>query len=245
MGAVSFYGDKPMTTFATSSESELADQFLLLMPSIKKQASYAFRSLNIESRAEAIADVVANAWVAFCRLAEAGKSALAYPTTLARYAIAQFNAGRRVGTSTYTLDVTSPASTRKHGHHVESITPFDLEEKDSWKAIVVEDRSVGPAEVAELRIDFEDWLRSLSPGHRNLATQMSEGYSTSELAENNRLSRGRISQIRRELEESWRQFSDDESGGEGELDYFSSHWVDWDQLDLERSGGLAELNALV
>ena len=85
-----------MTAFVKLPSRDWHDQFLLLMPSIEKQASYAFRHLDFEARAEAIADVIAGAWVAFCRLVEVGKTSLAYPTSLARFAVAQFKEGRRV-----------------------------------------------------------------------------------------------------------------------------------------------------
>ena len=132
---------------------------------------------------------------------------LAYPTSLAQYAVAQFKEGRRVGTPTNTLDVTSAASTRKHGHRVESLTPYDRD--DSWRAIAVEDRKSGPAEVAALRIDFDDWLSSLTQRQSSMASAMCKGFSTSELAENQSVSRSRISQIRRELEANWNQFYED------------------------------------
>jgi hypothetical protein len=199
-----------MTAFVKLPRLHWRDQFLMILPGIENHASYAFRHLDIESRTEAVADVIANAWVAFCRLVETGKSSLAYPSVLARYGVAQFNEGRRVGTSTNTRDVTSPAAQRKHGHRIESINTQD-DDVDSWKSIAVEDRTTGPAEVAEFRIDFGDWLDSLPPKHGDMTSQMCEGRSTSELAEHHGVSRGRISQLRRELETSWREFCEVET----------------------------------
>lgn len=97
-----------MIALAKTTTPDWRKQFLELLPAIERQASYAFRYLEIEARTEAVAEVVANACVAFHRLVEKGKASLAYPTALVRYAVAQFYAGRRVGTPTNTLDVTSP-----------------------------------------------------------------------------------------------------------------------------------------
>lgn len=194
-----------MTTFLALPSRHWTDQYMLLLPRIEKQANYAFRHLGIEARTEAVADVIANTWVAFCRLVETGKASLAYATSLARFAVAQVNEGRQVGTSTNSLDIASTACKRKHGHRIESITPRSHD--DSWKSVVIECPKSGPAEVAGFRIDFEDWLSSLSPNQYVLVLQMCEGHSTSELAVNHSVSRGRISQIRRELEASWRKFS--------------------------------------
>lgn len=233
-----------MIALTEPAVSHWRERFLELMPTIERQASYAFRHLDVETKMEAMADVVANTWVAFYRLAEKGKASLAYPTTLVRYAVAQFYAGRRVGTPTNTLDVTSPASKKKHGHLVESITPAD---EDSWKSLVVEDRRSGPADVAATRIDFGNWLATLPCQRRRMVSQMCEGHTTSELAETYAVSRSRISQIRKELEDNWDQFIGDDAKGdcEQEFDAFDPYdpeakMIDWDRLDLERQVGLIE-----
>lgn len=180
------------------------DQFLLLIPKIEHQAAYAFRGLALEARDEAVAEVVANACLAFKRMFDRGKARLAYVSSLTRFAIAQFWSGRRVGTPTNSLDVTSPAAVRKHGHQVKSLTKCD--DQGSWRIAAIEDKSSGPAEVAQFRIDFQAWLQSLPRRQCSLAIRMSEGFSTAELADLYGLSPSRISQSRRELESSWNDF---------------------------------------
>ena len=98
------------------------EQFRCLLPAIEVQAKYALRYLNVEALEDAVAEVAANAFVAFRRLLELGKSAFAFPAALARYAVAQFKAGRRVGTLTNTSDVTSPAARLKHSHKEKSFS---------------------------------------------------------------------------------------------------------------------------
>jgi len=71
--------------------------FLAMLPTIVTHARLAFRHLRPEAREDAIAECVANALVAFARLVQLGKVDLAYPTVLARYAVAQVNDGRKVG----------------------------------------------------------------------------------------------------------------------------------------------------
>jgi hypothetical protein len=70
---------------------------LAMLPKIVKSARSAFRQLNIEHADDAVQEVVAQAWRAYHRLAELGKEGLAYPSPLARFAIARYRAGRRVG----------------------------------------------------------------------------------------------------------------------------------------------------
>ena len=71
--------------------------FLAMVPAIATYARLAFRHRNPEARQEAVEECLANALVAYVRLVQLGKVNLAYPTVLARYAVAQVNDGRKVG----------------------------------------------------------------------------------------------------------------------------------------------------
>jgi len=57
--------------------------------------------------------------------------------------------------------------------------------------------------VAAFRIDFEEWLASLPPDKSELVNALSGGETPSEVAAARKLSRGRVSQIRKELAQSW------------------------------------------
>ena len=78
-----------------------------LLPAIRRHAQVAFVSHPQEEREELIAEVVANAFCAFHRLAERGKTEVAYATPLAWYAVRQVREGRRVGAKMNKHDVTS------------------------------------------------------------------------------------------------------------------------------------------
>ncbi len=80
--------------------TEWHERFVQMLPSIQRYASMAFRHMKTEAREEAISDVIANSLVAFVRLVELNKVAIAYATVLARYAVAHYRDGRRVGTCT-------------------------------------------------------------------------------------------------------------------------------------------------
>ena len=71
--------------------------FLAMLPAIVKQVRFAFRHLGPEARSEALQNCVANAMIAYARLYELGRIALAYPSVLGRYAIAQTKDFRVVG----------------------------------------------------------------------------------------------------------------------------------------------------
>jgi hypothetical protein len=183
--------------------------FLQLLPGIRKCARHAFRHLHGDARDEAIAETTANALVAYARLAEKGKADIAYATPLAMFAIKQFHCGRRVGTKLNVKDVSSAYCRAMKGVVVERLDRFDEQEK-IWKEILLEDRTAGPAEIAASRMDFAGWLKTLSRRDRKLALKLAVGEGTGTVARLFKVSAGRISQLRRELMESWRKFIGEE-----------------------------------
>ena len=190
--------------------------FLAMMPTIATHARIAFSHLDPEARAEAVAECIANALVAYARLVELGKVSLAYPTVLARYAIVQVRVGRRIGNKLNVRDVMSEYCQRRKKLSVERLDRYDKDE-DQWREIVVGDRHAGPAETARVRIDFADWLHSLPMRVRRIAKTLANGERTDETARKFGVSAGRISQLRSELAASWRRFVGDESAREAAL----------------------------
>ena len=72
----------------------------------------------------------------------------------------------------------------------------------------MEDRQASPAEVAMTRIDFRDWLQRLSHQKRRIAELLASGETTQSVARQFKLSAGRISQLRRELQTSWEELQE-------------------------------------
>ena len=186
--------------------------FMAMLPQIVSHAKYSFRRLRGEARQDAIQETIANALVAFVALVRRGKMSIAYPSVLARYAAAQVNDGRRVGNRLNVREILSPYAQRLKGFRVERLDCHD-EEENTWAEAIVEDKTAGPAEIACTRIDFSDWLSSLKRRDRRVAEFLANGETTKMAARKFRVSQGRISQLRRELAESWRTFIGDEPGG--------------------------------
>ena len=179
--------------------------FEAMLPAILKQADVAFRFSPREEREELIAEVVANAFCAFHRLVQRGKTVLAYATPLAWYAIRQVRSGRRVGTKMNTHDVTSRYCQQTKEITVDRLDQFD-HEQDSWQEVLVEDRQATPADIAVTRIDFVVWLRRLSRQRRQIAKVLARGETTKVTAKRFGLTAGRISQMRREFQDAWWEF---------------------------------------
>ena len=114
-------------------------QFLAVLPAIETHAKISFRHLDPENRAEMIQEVICNACCAFKRLAELGKTDLAYAGVLARYGVAQAKNGRKVGGRLNCKDVLSPYCQVRKRVAVERLDKHDSTE-DEWQEILVEDR---------------------------------------------------------------------------------------------------------
>lgn len=199
-----------MIAFARSSSNNQCSQpawhagFLALLPRIHEYLRFGFRHLPVSERADAMAEAVANITIAYSRLHEQRKLHVAFASSLAEYAIRQYFAGRRVGSQLNSHDVTSPYAQRQRGFSVNSLDQRDPVGK--WKEIVVEDRHTTPAEIAASRIDLEDWFAQLPRLKRDIAYALAAGESTSATARRFKVTAGRVSQLRRELQKDWLEF---------------------------------------
>ena len=178
---------------------------LAMLPAIRRTLRIAFRHLRREEREEAIQEATANVCVALARLVQQGRSERAYATVLARFAAAQVSSGRQVGTPLNAKEVLSLYAQYKQGFHVAPLEPYCAEDRAWREAVVADSRTPIPDQVW-FRIDFPAWLKKLSRRKRRIALALAAGSCTSEVASQFRLSRGRVSQLRRELLESWSAF---------------------------------------
>jgi len=183
----------------------LQHRFMDMMPTIYDQVRFAFRHELPERRHEMIAEAIANCWVAFVKLVERDLDDVIYATPLAQFAIRQVVSGRRVGGKLNQNDVTSEYAQRMKQITVERLTRYN-KRKSMWLEVLVEDRHAGPAETAAARIDFGDWLRTLGGRRRRIAETLAKGETTSVAAAKFKVSQGRISQLRRELQSDWERF---------------------------------------
>ena len=188
----------------------LQHKFMDMMPTIYDQVRFAFRHELPERRQEMIAEAIANCWVSFVKLVERGLQDVVYATPLAQFAIRQVVSGRKVGGKLNKNDITSEYAQRMRQITVERLTRYN-KRKCMWLEMLVEDRKAGPAETAAARIDFGDWLRTLGGRRRRIAETLAGGETTSVAAAKFQVSLGRISQLRRELQDDWERFH-----GEGE-----------------------------
>jgi hypothetical protein len=180
-------------------------RFVELLPRLQDQIEFRFRRLKPELREELSAEATALAFDMFVRLVGRKQADRASASSLAMFACRQVAAGRRCGCSLNVRDITSPYCQKRKGVRQQPFH-FRCEGKNHWEELVVEDRHASPADVAIVRIDFRDWLATLSRKKRRIAETLAGGDSTSEVAGKYRMTAARISQIRRELLDAWHAF---------------------------------------
>lgn len=193
-------------------ETDWQARFLAMLPAIRRQAEWAFRRHDADAREEAVQEVVATALVIFRRLVERQRTEAAYPSSLAGFAIRRVRSGRRVATRLNARDVSSPYCRIRTGVRVRHLGLF-CREDHLWQAHLVENRFAGPAEIAATRIDFGCWLAGLPARLQSIAKILATGEGTGEAARRLGVSSGRISQLRRQLEDSWNRFTDGAASG--------------------------------
>jgi hypothetical protein len=200
------FAQPPQHKAAANSKPAWHAGFMALLPDIRRHVRFAFRRLAPDRREEAVQEALANALVAYIRLHELGKTAVAYASPLANYAVRQVCDGRQVGCPLNSYEVLSPYAQRKQGFTVSRLQRHD-ETENTWKEIMVEDPSCTPAELAASRLDFDAWLHRLPRHKRRVASTLAGGETTCGAARKFRVTPGRVSQLRRELAENWDVFN--------------------------------------
>jgi hypothetical protein len=191
-----------MSLSSFPSHATVADAFVQMLPGLRRRLWSAFAGFQREQREDALQETLASSFLAFARLWERDRSHLAAPRALAGYAIKRWFDGRRVGCSMNCKDVTSPYARRLHSLRVVNLGDCEAVVREIAFADL---RSPVPSIVA-LRVDFPEWLRQLTPRNREVALALARGQSTREVAQTSGLSCARVSQLRRELHNSWREF---------------------------------------
>lgn len=192
-------------SIAVSAPACWQADFLKLLPAIERDVRIAFRKLKGDHRDEAVQEVICHCCQAYARLNRQGRPGAATARSLARYAVAQYWVGRRIGSPLNVQDVTSAYCRYKKGVRVESLHHRD-HAGDAWQEMLVEDRHVTPADLAASRIDYPAWLSTLGTYRRRIAEILATGEKTKRVARMFRISPARISQLRRELMDAWEAF---------------------------------------
>lgn len=187
--------------------AELQRAFLVLLPRIQRHADVVFRDIRCPDRKEELtAEAIALSWRWFVRLAERGKDASTFPSTLAGFACRASRSGRRLCGQEKSKDVLSPLAQRRRHFYVGKLPDCSTLSDNPLADALSDNTMTSPDEQAAFRLDFPAWLASLGEPKRQVAEDLMLGERTSDVAHKHGYSQGRISQMRREMQQSWNVF---------------------------------------
>ena len=170
-------------------------EFAGMLPDLERLFRKHFQFLSGAARDEAIQEAIVTALIAYSRLKDRGKAHVATATTLAHYAVRHVKRGR-------------PAVGRMNGR--EPMSRYAQlgsgVQREMWIADITDDRYAPVLDVVATRLDCRAWFATLPRRLTRIATDLAVGFTTAEMARRYGVTAGRISQIRRELEASWRAF---------------------------------------
>ena len=186
------------------------EKFTATLKAVEDAARFAFRRRRRQDREEALAEARAAAWSAWHGLIRKGKDPLAVGVTgIANNAVRNVRQGRRIGNRTCgrgAMDVQHPRVRRALGLRVVAFEELAGPQVGSWRDWLAEDNRVTPADEAIFHLDYQAWLAGLPEKKRRVAELLAEGHEPGLVARVLGVSPPRVTQLRHELEASWRAF---------------------------------------
>lgn len=197
-----------------ASLTSAQQQFTATLKAVEDAARFAFRRLRPQEYEEKLTDARAAAWSAWTGLIRRGKDPLAVGVHgIANNAVRYVRNGRKLGCGSAGrgMDVYHRKAQAKCGFRLVSLDSGDAAAAGpschgEWRDWLVEDNTCTPADQAAFRLDWETWLSRLPERKRRIAELLAEGHEGLVVARAVGCSPGRVSQVRAELEASWREF---------------------------------------
>jgi hypothetical protein len=181
------------------------ERFATILPELERFLRITFRDLTAEAQTDAVENAIVNCLLAYSRLFEQGRAEAATASSLARYAALQTRRGRLACCRMNSKEPLSRYAQLGKGIKVEPLYHRNPDD-DGWINDVIDTRQASVADQVAIKLDFVAWLGSLCRRTRCIAVDLARGFSTSEVASKYGLTPGRVSQLRRELQNGWYQF---------------------------------------
>jgi hypothetical protein len=179
--------------------SNWQDRFTEMLPELKQCLRLAFCRLGPEAREDAMAEAVAHCLLAYVRLHEQGRTEVATASSLAWYSSRQVRHGRPSVGRMNSKEPLSRYAQVGSGNRLER-------HNGEWIDKLAEDKRASVADQVAAKLDVRAWFATLTKRMKEIARDLAFGCSTSEVAKKHGVTAGRISQLRRILEESWVAF---------------------------------------
>jgi hypothetical protein len=205
------------------SSDPLHEQFMAIVPKIETHAGFYFREVKCANKkADKVAETIALAWHWYLRLCHRGKDINQFTMVFVFLAARAVRAGRRLTGQEKSKDVMSSKAQQRWGFRVESLPTSTAashdnrlgsvagqRQQDAWEERLIDNTLTPVPDQAAFRIDFPEWLQSLTSRERRLIRAMLLNERTQDLGKAFELSPGRISQMRREFHQDWLRFHGD------------------------------------
>jgi len=191
-----------MIALNKKSDACWQSSFLEILPEIERRLQVVFCRLSPAAREEAIEEAVVHCLVSYARLHEGGRADSVTPFNLAWYATLQVKSGRPATGRLTGKEPLSRYAQIGSGIQVDQI---------NWIDMLIEDKRASVPDQVAAKMDVSAWFSTLANRMQQIAQDLAYGDTTSEVAAKHGVTAGRISQLRRTLEESWRTFQQEAS----------------------------------
>ena len=181
------------------NETSWQTRFVTMLPEIQQRLRQAFRHLDAEAREDSIEEAIVHSLLSYSRLHERGRAESASPSSLAWYATLQVKRGRLAGSRMNGKEPLSRYAQLGNGIRIEQM-------QGNWIDAMVEDKRASVTDQVAAKMDVGAWFATLTKRMKEIAKDLAFGFTTSEVAMKYGVSSGRVSQLRRTLEESWAAF---------------------------------------
>jgi hypothetical protein len=185
-----------------TEETDWQPIFVAMLPEIQQKLHLAFCRLDPEAREDAIEEGIVHSLLAYIRLHEQGRTEVATASSLAWYSSRQIKRGRPAGNRMNSKEPLSRYGQLGNGIQVDQT-------QGKWIDTLVEDKRASVPDQVAAKLDVGAWFATLTRKMRQIAKDLAFGCSTSEVAKKYGVTPGRISQLRRTLEESWAAFQEE------------------------------------
>jgi hypothetical protein len=192
--------DDPITLARVQLDYEQA------LPHIKTCARTRFRAIRDHAaRKDAIAEVIAIGWEHWLSAISHGNNPTTFIGSIADKAIRRVRADRRLCGQESVDDVLSSRARSRRGFSLESLPGDD-------QGNVPCDATAPPPDRVAIREQYSMLLDQLGSRKRRIVEDLAAGGETQEVAARYNVTPARISQIRREVEQIWKQLHRGERG---------------------------------
>jgi DNA-directed RNA polymerase specialized sigma24 family protein len=187
-------------------------RFTELYPRIHRLASIQHRRLHGDQHDDAVGETIAWAWKLYRKKALVGEDPDPLLGHMVRFAAGHVRAGKLLGRSE-ARDVLSRLTRGQGNYRVASLPHADDEEASAAVRGALRHRVPGPAEEAACRIDYADWLATLTDKQRAVAAGLEAGLNLTEIAQQHGVTKAAVQAMRSTMARKW-----DERFGNAEED---------------------------